>query len=117
MKQRVRQHVEVYKNLRPFLAEEFYLLIPQSQTLDTWAAWQFHDSKQDAGFVQAFRIRSSRESKQLTLKGIDSSSQYEFTDPYSNDTFVASGELLTSEGARFTLPPMSSQVLKYRRRQ
>jgi len=37
MKQRMRQHVEVYKKLRRYLAEDFYLLIPQSQTLDTWA--------------------------------------------------------------------------------
>jgi len=116
MKQRMRQHVEVYKKLRPFLSEDYYPLVPQSETLDTWAGWQFHDPEGNAGFVQAFRIRSSQEPKRLALRGLDPNGQYEFTDPYTKKVFEAHGGMLISEGVKFALPKISSQVFTYRRR-
>ncbi|MHC4401559.1 MAG: alpha-galactosidase [Planctomycetota bacterium] len=116
MKRRMRQHVGVYKKLRHYLAEDFYLLIPQSQTLDTWAAWQFHDPRASEGFVQPFRIESAQQSKKIVLKGLDSSGEYQFTDPYNNDTFTtASGAELISIGLELSLPKNSSRVLTYRK--
>lgn len=115
MKQRMRQHVTVYKKLRPYLDEDFYLLFPQSQTLDTWAAWQFHDPRAGEGFVQAFRIQSPERDKRIVLKGIEPQSNYQFTDPYSGDRFVRSGATLTSRGIELSLSKNSSRVFTYRK--
>ncbi len=41
----VLRHVEVFKLLRRFLDEDFYLLASQARTLETWAGWQFHDPR------------------------------------------------------------------------
>jgi alpha-galactosidase len=113
MKQRMRLHIDVYKGLRRYLAEHFYLLIPQSQTLDTWAAWQFHDRQADRGFVQAFRIESPKQRNKILPKGIDPSAEYEFTDPYTGDTFTISGAELTATGLALNLAKNSSRVLVY----
>lgn len=115
MKRRMRQHVEVYKKLRRYLVEDFYLLIPQSQTLNTWAAWQFNDRQADQGFVQVFRIESPKQRNKIILKGIDPSVQYECTDPYTDDTFTVSGAELTSTGLTLSLAKNSSLVLVYGR--
>jgi hypothetical protein len=114
MKQRTRKHVEVYKKLRRYLAEDFYLLIPQSQTLDTWAGWQFHDPPANEGFVQVFRIESPRQSNKIVLKGLDPNGEYELTDPYAADSFTASGAELTSIGFDIGLAKNSSRVFIYR---
>ncbi len=45
VRESVRRHVEVFKTFRRFLDEDFYLLAPQSRTLETWAGWQFHDPR------------------------------------------------------------------------
>jgi alpha-galactosidase len=114
MKKRMRQHVEVYKKLRPYLAEDFYLLIPQSQTLNAWAAWQFHDPQADQGFVQAFRIESPEQNNKIVLKGgVTPSDDYEFIDPYTGDTFTVSGAALTSTGLNLSLAKNSSRILMY----
>jgi alpha-galactosidase len=115
MKQHMRQHVEVYKKLRRYLAEDFYLLIPQSQTLNTWAAWQFHDRLADQGFVQAFCIESPKRRNKIVLKAIDPSVEYEFTDPYTGNTFTVSGAEMTSTGLTLNLAKNSSRVLVYGR--
>ena len=113
MKQRMREHVEVYKKLRRYLAEDFYLLIPQSQTLNTWAGWQFHDPQAHEGFVQVFRIESPRQGNKVVLKGLDPNREYELTDPYTGDSFTASGAELTSGGFELSLPTNSSRVFTY----
>ena len=115
MKRRAREHVAVYKKLRRFLDDDFYLLVPQSQTLDTWAAWQFHDPQTGDGFVQAFRIESGDQTNKIVLKGLDENSEYQCTDPYNDDTFTASGGKLSTEGIEFNLPMNSSRVVMYRR--
>jgi alpha-galactosidase len=115
MKDQARKHFDVFKKIRRFLAEDYYLLGPQSRTLETWSGWQFHDPKMNEGFVQAFRIRSSEQTRKLVLKGLDPKSDYQFTDSYTGNTFKGAGAKLISEGLEFDLPPISSRVLIYRR--
>ena len=115
MKDQANKHTAVFKKIRKYLAEDYYLLLPQARTLDSWSGWQFHDPKTDEGFVQSFRLRSPKQTVKLPLKGLDGGSQYEFTDPYSGAAFKAPGKTLLAEGLEFALPEMSSRVLLYRR--
>ena len=114
MRDQARKHFEVYKKIRRFLSEDFYLLAPQSRTLESWSGWQFHDPKTNEGFIQAFRIRSPEQKKRFLLRGLNAKSEYQFTDPYTGSTLKAAASRLASEGLEFDLPTMSSRVLTYR---
>ena len=115
MKDQARRHYEVFKKIRRFLSEDYYPLQPQPRTMETWSGWQFHDPQTGEGFVQAFRLRSPRETRKFILKGMDPRGRYQFTDPYGGNTFEVPGGKLVSEGLEFDLPQMSSRVLVYRR--
>jgi len=113
MKDQVCQHVDVFKRIRKYLCEDYYLLLPQARTLESWSAWRFHDPTTGEGFVQAFRVRSPEQTRSVILKGIDPKSRYQFSDPYSGETFEVHGAELTSGGLSLDLPPLSSRVLVY----
>jgi len=113
LKDRARKHFEVFKKLRRFLSEDYYLLLPQSRTTTSWAGWQFHNPRSGKGFVQAFRLASPDSSRRLVLKGLEPRRRYRFVDPYTDDAFVASGATLVSQGLELKLPQMSSRVLLY----
>lgn len=100
---------------RRVFAQDFYLLIPQTQTLDTWSAWQFHDPRNRERFVQAFRMESGQQARRIVLKGIGRAGQYQFTDAYTGQTFLAAAAQLTSAGVKLRLPKISSRVLMYRK--
>jgi len=116
MRDQARKHQDVFKEIRRFLSEDYYPLVPQPRTLESWSGWQFHDPKASQGFLQVFRIRSPEQAKALVLQGLDPNSEYEFTDPYTGNSLSGSGARLISEGLKFDLPPMSSRVLTYRKR-
>lgn len=86
-----------------------------ARTPESWSAWQFHDPRTGEGFVQAFRVRSPEQIRSVILKGIDPKSRYQFTDPYSGETFEVHGAELTSRGLSLDLPLLSSRVLIYRK--
>ncbi len=113
MRSQAQRHIEVFKKIRQFLSEDFYLLLPQARTLDSWSGWQFHTPKTSEGFIQAFRNRSREQKKKLMLQEVDINRHYEFTNPYTGDTFKVSGTKLLSEGLEFDLPIMSSRLLVY----
>ena len=116
MREQARKHYAVFKQLRRFLSEDYYLLLPQARTPESWSAWQFHDAQAQAGFVQAFRLRSAEPARKLVLRGLEPTSRYEFTDPYTGKRFEASGAKLVLEGLEFSLSPMTSRVLLYTRK-
>jgi alpha-galactosidase len=116
VRETVRRHVDVYKTLRRFLAEDFYLLTTQARTLETWTGWQFHDAKTQQGFVQAFRLGAAESGVPLALHGLDPAAEYQFTDPYTGGGFEMSGAAALRPGLKFDLPPMSSRVLRYSRK-
>jgi len=37
---------------------DYYALTPQPRDFVSWQTWQFHSTREDAGFVQAFRLES-----------------------------------------------------------
>jgi alpha-galactosidase len=113
MKAQMRKHVEAYKKIRQYLAEDFYLLLPQPRDLRSWEAWQFHHAEADEGFVQVFRIRSPEPSKNIVLKGLNPRATYRFTDVYTGESLEMAGAKAIGEGARFELLPLSSKVMVY----
>jgi alpha-galactosidase len=113
MREQAHRHYSVFKQLRRFLSEDFYLLLPQARSLESWSGWQFHDPKAQAGFVQAFRLRSPEPVRKLVLRGLDAASEYILTDAYTGMSFDASGAKLISEGLEFSLSPLTSRVLLY----
>jgi len=116
LKEQARKHIDVFKKIRRFLSEDFYLLVEQPRTLEAWSGWQFHDPKAGEGFIQAFRLRSPEPTRKLVLKALDPKSQYVLSDLYTDEAFEANGAKLVSEGLGFDLPPMSSRVLMYRKK-
>ena len=74
--EQARRHSEVFKKLRRFLSEDYYLRTPQPRPLAAWSGWQFHDPKADEGFVQSFRIRSPEPARRLVLQALDPNSRY-----------------------------------------
>ena len=116
VRETVRRNVEVFKKLRRFLAEDFYLLTPQARTLETWTGWQFHDPKTQEGFVQAFRLRAREPTAEFPLHGLDPAAAYQFTDPYTGQSLDALGPAVLGRGLKFHLSPMSSRVLIYEKK-
>ncbi len=115
MKAQMRKHVAAYKKIRQYLAEDFYLLLPQPRDLSGWEAWQFHNPKTEEGFVQVFRIRASQGSKRIILRALDPWATYRFTDVYTAESVEVAGTKAVSEGVRFELSPRSSKVVVYQR--
>ena len=113
MRDRARKHVEVYKKLRRFLTEDYYALTPQPRDFVSWQAWQFHSTREDAGFVQAFRLESPQSSMKFNLQGLNPATIYRFYDPYSGVTWQMRAAKALSEGVPVDIPPQSSKVLMY----
>lgn len=113
VKEQMRQHVAAFKKIRRYLVEDYYLLVPQARSLETWTGWQFHDPKTQEGFVQVFRLQAPDETRRFALHGLQGSGKYLFTDLYSGKTLEAAGARLLSPGLEFTLPQNASQVWLY----
>jgi alpha-galactosidase len=109
LKKQARKHVNVFKKIRKFLAEDYYLLLSQPRTFGHWEGWQFHNPETDEGFVQAFRTKEASESlKNLVMMGLNPNHSYRFTDPYTGESFEMTGAEALSEGVKFKLLPTLS---------
>ena len=111
--ERVRRHVEVYKSVRRYLAEDFYPLFDQPRSLRAWDGWQYHDPESGDGFLLAFRLRSDESERRPRLRGLVPAQRYRLTDPYSGEETTAQGAALLEEGLRFELEPDGSRLLRY----
>jgi alpha-galactosidase len=106
-----RRHVEVYKSLRHFLLEDYYPLFAQPQTLDAWDGAQYHAPKTQDGFVLVYRLDSPLSTVELKLHGLEASATYEFSDPYTHQSFKQKG----SQKITIQLDRMTARVLAYKR--
>jgi alpha-galactosidase len=113
-RQTVRKNVDIFKQLRQYLGEDFYLLVPQIASEKTWAGWQFHDPRTQEGFIQFFRVQSPEPRRQFAFKGVDPAKTYALWDPYTNERFEMSGKKMLSDGLQVDLPELSSKVLLYK---
>ncbi len=108
---------KLHKRIRPFLMEDYYALLPQSQDLKGWDAWQFHNPRTNSGFVQAFRQYSDTSSLDIPLFSLHPGDTYEFEDPLNGTTTQSGGAAAMKEGLSFELEEMSSRVLIYQAKQ
>lgn len=115
MKQQARGHVEIWKKLRRYLLEDYYLLSAQPSDLQSWSGWQFQDPQDRSGFVQTFRSKTADEMHRFPVHGLDEQARYRFADAYGTESFEMSGSTAMTRGIEVRQPPMSSRVYVYKR--
>ena len=112
-KRQARLHVETWKALRRYLVEDYYPLSDQPGDLRSWSGWQFHDPKDQSGFVQTFRTNTSDAAHRFMPQGLDETARYRFKDAYGMQSFEITGAEAMTKGIEVTQAPMSSRVLTY----
>ena len=111
---RARQHLEVYRSIRPFLSQDYYHLFPPPRSLAEWDGWQFHDPETDEGFVLLFRVQSPQSQARPALYGLNPADEYLFVDPYAGEEVPLPGAQLLGEGLPVDLPLDGTRLLRYR---
>ena len=113
----LRNTLNEYLAVRPYMSEDFYPLTQVSDRTDTWSALQFDRPEQNDGIVLAFRRdKSPYETARYTLGGIDVSRKYVFTDADTKEEIEISGEDLKNNGFVITmLKPHSSKLYFYKK--
>ena len=96
---------------------DYYPLVDYSTRNDTWVAWQFNRPEQGDGQVQVFRRPDSPfEAARFRLHALDSSSQYEITNPDVPGTKAMTGKELMEKGLRVEISEQpGSAVIRYKR--
>lgn len=105
-------HVEIWKRLRRYLVQDYYMLSEQPANMHSWSGWQFHDPAEQSGFIQAFRTNAPEKDHVFSVHGLDDGALYRFEDPYSGKAFEERGDVARAE-LRIAIPPMSSSILTY----
>ena len=99
----LRKYSDEYLRVRPYFSEDFYPLTEYSDKLDTWCAWQLDRSSEGDGIVQIFRRENSPyETASFSLRAIDKSASYRFTDADGGE-FTVSGKELSENGLRISV--------------
>ena len=88
-----------YKKLRPYLAGDFYPLMPHDASEHAWFAYQFHRPDMAAGMAIAFRRAASPyESVRLNLRGLDPEARYAIANLDTGTRVEATGRELVEKG-------------------
>ena len=99
----LRKYSDEYLRVRPYFSEDFYPLTEYSDKLDTWCAWQLDRPSEGDGIVQIFRRENSPyETASFSLRAIDKSASYRFTDADGGE-FTVSGKELSENGLRISV--------------
>lgn len=105
-----RACMDLFKQLRPLMAEDFYLLLPQASAKDVWDAWQFHTASGE-GVVIAFRMEDCPQAEQtLQLKGLQPGAKIE-------TEILHGAESVQIDQASMTIrlaEPKTAAVVRYR---
>lgn len=114
----LKEHLEEYLKIRPYMSEDFYPLTQVSDRTDVWCAAQFDRPLYNDGIVQVFRReKSPYETACFTLYGIDKTCDYIFMDADDNSEIIISGSKLVERGFEVTLEnKRSSKIYFYKRR-
>jgi alpha-galactosidase len=114
-KRKALLHSQTWRALRRYLIEDYYALGDQPGDLRSWSGWQFHDPRDQSGFVQTFRTNTSEAKHRFMPQGLDASARYRFKDAYGAQSFEITGADAMAKGIEVTQVPMSSRVLIYGR--
>ena len=101
-----------YARLRHYFAQDFYPLIPATDTNTTWIASQYHDRASDSGLILAFRRAMCPYAQaHVELGGIDPKKAYRFTDEDTGESFSVSGAELAKNGMVLTIAQKRQSLL------
>lgn len=113
MTKKAQLHVQIWKQLRRYLVEDYYSLSSQPGDLESWSGWQFQDPKNQSGFIQTFRTRTPHATHPFVLHKLDEKSRYRFTDVYGKESFDVAGSTAMTKGIEITQEAMTSRVFTY----
>jgi len=95
----LRRLVGQWRTLSRYYSGDYYPLTPYNRANNVWIAWQFHRPDLGEGMVQAFRRTDCPDSSiRLTLRGLQSGTQYEFTDLDVPGVKTMTGDELMKDG-------------------
>lgn len=107
-----KRYFAEYARLRHYFAEDFYPLIPATDTNTTWIASQYHDRASDSGLILAFRRAMCPYAQaHVELGGIDPKKAYRFTDEDTGESFSVSGAELAKNGMVLTVAQKRQSLL------
>jgi alpha-galactosidase len=126
----LRTQVELLKQVRPYFYGDYYPLLPCSSEINCdagagkehsaafeWAAWQFHRPEEGDGMVQSFRREQNTQSaKEVLLRGLDATANYEVTNPDAGTATIISGKDLMQKGLHIEITAQpGAAILFYRK--
>lgn len=105
-----------YARLRHYFAQDFYPIIPPTDTNTVWIASQYHDRATDSGLILAFRRAMCPYAEaHVEPGGLSANKVYVFTNEDTGETFTVGGESLLKDGLTLTVPEKrQSLLLTYR---
>ncbi len=114
----IKEMLQEYLKVRPFMSEDFYPLTEVSDRRDIWCAAQFDRPENNDGILQIFRRdHSPYETALFMLHNIDAASDYIFVDADEKCEQIISGKQLCENGIRITLnEKQSSKLYFYKKR-
>ncbi len=114
-RERCKRHVTVYKQLREFICDDYYQLLPVPRSLADNEAWEFINPETQRGFFQLFRSEGKNARLKVCLKGL-ATGNYVMTDPYTGVLAESTADELKN-GIVFELEPFSSMVRLFRKKE
>jgi len=113
-KQAIKQTVDAYKTIRPFLNQDYYPLFEQSKSSNDWCGWQFVDPATQEGFLLVYRpVPSPYDAASVRLRGLDDARQYQIRELITGSELIKSGAEL-SAGLPLTLGKDTAQIWRFR---
>lgn len=114
--EKAKAALEQYRRIQPCFLGDYYPLLPYSQALEVWMAWQFHRSDLGEGFVQAFRRdRSVYESVRFKLRGLAADSRYRLASVDTPEAKEMTGRELMESGLPVSIASQpGAAIITYR---
>ena len=110
---RAKKRIEEYKQIRPLISKQRYLLLPQSRSMWEWDIWQYYDAARGTGIILYFRGKSNIQKKTVSPKGLDYAYDYEITFLDSQNKFTVSGKELKERGLTLSLSELEDSGIIY----
>ncbi|MEI6071759.1 MAG: alpha-galactosidase [Verrucomicrobiae bacterium] len=95
----LRERLAEYHRAKGYFTGDFYPLFEQTDSMKSWAAYQFHRPDLNAGMLLAFRKQDSPiEKVRFHLHGLTSTTSYELEDADSKEVITVAGRELLEKG-------------------
>lgn len=112
---RVRQEIAAFKQIRHLLNKDYYPLLPQTYDLSQWVGWEFNDPAAGEGFLVVLRPQESvYASVEVRLRGMEPDQKYRLSRIDGSQARVLTGHELLS-GLTIPAGRGQSEVLRFQR--